>query len=68
MVNGGNNKMTGNNKFGESLFIKKGVEPRDSALFIWVFNSEFIVILQKNRNKSFVVFGIYCNFAKEIFV
>jgi len=31
MVNGGNNKMTGNNKFGESLFIKKGAEPRDSA-------------------------------------
>lgn len=31
MVNDGNNKMTGNNKFGESLFIKKGAEPRDSA-------------------------------------
>ena len=31
MVNGGNNKMMGNNKFGESLFIKKGAEPRDSA-------------------------------------
>ena len=33
MVNGGNNKMTGNNKFGESLFIKKGAEPRDPAPF-----------------------------------
>ncbi len=31
MVNGGNNKMTGNNKFGESLFIKKGAKSRDSA-------------------------------------
>ena len=71
MVNGGNNKMTGNNKFGESLFIKKGAESRGSAPFfvnLFVTLNNICIFApttskqdnEKNRNANRIAGPGYC--------